>query len=102
MTNALDIIIIVLLAFAIVMFATGNGESLMRVFSGGREFTTYQEYDRVKFDRACLIFFAVLLLNELAILFLGKTMPRIGLVSLIVTVLSFAGFIWYLKKYAKK
>ena len=102
MLRTLDIIIIVILIFSIAMFITGNGEQLMNLFSGNREHDTSKIYDRTKYDRACVLFCAVLLLLDLIMIFGGDKVPAFSIISVIVVVVSFILFIFYLKKFAKK
>ncbi len=102
MFRTFDIIITVCLAVFIVMLLTGHGEQLMNLFSGGRNTDVYKEYDRTKFDRACLVFCTVLLIDELVLIFLSKQYPVLGLVSVGVTIAAFAGYVYYIKKYARK
>ena len=102
MFRTLDIIIIVILIFSIVMFITGNGEQLMNLFSGNRKHDTYEVYDRTKYDRACVLFCAVLLVLDLIMIFGGDQFPAFSIISVIVVIVSFILFIIYLKKYAKK
>ena len=102
MTQALDIIIIVVLIVAIGMIVTGNSDRLWGLFSGKHGQNIYEVYDRDLFNRACLIFFSVLLVDELAIIFLSHTFPVMALISFGVTVVAFIAFVIYLRKIARK
>jgi preprotein translocase subunit SecG len=102
MTRAFDIIIIAVLVIAIVMLITGNGEQLMSFFSSNKSESIYDVYEKEPFNKACLLFCIVMLINELALLFLGSMIPGLGLVTVGVTVAAFVGFILYTRKYRKK
>jgi hypothetical protein len=84
------------------MFITGNGEQLMNLFSGNRENDTYKIYDRTKYDRACVLFCAVLLVLDLIMVFGGDMIPSFSIISVVIVIVSFILFIFYLKNYAKK
>jgi len=102
MTRFFDYVITACIILFIIMLVTGNGETLMRLFSGNSGQDMYKIYDRKRFDRACLLLLIVLLIDELVLIFLGSTYPVLGLVSVVITIVTFALFIFYIRKYAKK
>ena len=77
-------------------------DRLWGLFSGKNGQNIYEVYDRDLFNRACLIFFSVLLVDELAIIFLSHTFPVMALISFGVTVVAFIAFVIYLRKIARK
>ena len=99
--NLLDIFILVVLGFSVVMFLTGNGDTLMRLFNG-RQQSIVDDYKKDKMYRASLIFCAVLLANELCVLFLSPLFPVVSFITLGVSIAAFIAYVYYLKKYAKK
>ena len=102
MSRAFDIIILAFLIIIIFLLATGNGDTLSRLFSSSRGTDMYQEYDKEKFNKSCLIFCIVLLIDEIILLVFSEKIPVLGLISVGVTIAAFAVFIYYIRKYARK
>ncbi len=99
-TNFLDIFIIAVLIICIIMLATGNGDTLTRLFGGGKNLE--DNYDIQKVHRASLVFCLVLLASELLTFFLGAKYPVLGLVTVGVAIISLGVYAMYMRKYAKK
>ena len=83
------------------MFLTGNGDTLLSIF-GGKKYGMTDEYDKVKFNRATLVFCVILFVMEIFMMVYGRRFPVFSLVSIAVTVADFIGYTVYLKKYARK
>ena len=97
----LDIFILAILIISILMLATGNGETLLTLFSG-KNSTFMNEYDKPKMLRATLFLCLALLAGELLMMFLKDVFPMIPFVSIAITICSFVIYTVYLKKYAGK
>ena len=96
-----DIIIIALLAYAIVMFLTGNEERISKLF-GSNQGDTYKTYDKDKFNKATFLFCVVLLVNEVVMLLLRDSWHPIFYINLVVAVITIAVYLIYLRKIKKK
>ncbi len=100
--NFLDLFIIAVLVLSILMFLTGNGDLMIRLFGGNGGGPQEDIYDKAKMHRASLIFCVVLLLMEILQLVLKDRYPMISLLSVGITIAALACYVFYLKKYAKK
>lgn len=100
--NPFDIIIIVILIYAIFMLATGRGDDLFSRFSSRRQSDPGKTYDKEKMYRASLIFCIVLLGSELLLVFLGRRGRIFAIVSLAISIISLILYLLYMQKIRKK
>jgi preprotein translocase subunit SecG len=101
MQHFFDFLIIGFVVFFIIMILTGHGEQAMNLFSGRSGSEVTGQYDKKKLEKSSLIFCVIVLINELALVFLAPKFPVIVYISLIVTVVSLVLYIMYLRKIRK-
>lgn len=101
-SNPFDIIIIVLLLYAIFMLATGRGDKLMGTFNPAQQQKMEKTYDRETMYKASLVLCIILLIAELILVFLARENRYFALLSIVISIVALVGYIVYLQKIRKK
>ncbi len=98
-----DAVILALLGYAVFILATKREEQIKRLFGSRRE-NAYDQYDKEKFNKSTLILCVVLFVNQAVFMIVerNEAMKMYFYVYFILTIISIAVYIFYLKKYAKK